>query len=205
MLDYTGGHIYLDGVELNTFDKKHVRRNIGLVAQDAFLFSKTVYENINITNQGDEERVHHVAKIANIEEDILKFEKGYETLVGEKGTTLSGGQKQRVSIARTLVTEKPIIIFDDSLSAVDSETDILIRRALKEENKNITTIVITHRTTTAKEADKIIVLDEGSVLEIGTHDELVANGKLYSKLWDIQGKLEEEFQNVLKEVQDEER
>lgn len=205
MLDYTGGHIYLDGVELNTFDKKHVRRNIGLVAQDAFLFSKTVYENINITNQGDEERVHHVARIANIEEDILKFEKGYETLVGEKGTTLSGGQKQRVSIARTLVTEKPIIIFDDSLSAVDSETDILIRRALKEENKNITTIVITHRTTTAKEADKIIVLDEGSVLEIGTHDELVANGKLYSKLWDLQGKLEEEFQNVLKEVQDEER
>ncbi len=205
MLDYTGGHIYLDGTELNTMNKKYVRKNIGLVAQDAFLFSKTVYENINITSEGDEKRVHHVARIANIDEDILKFEKGYDTLVGEKGTTLSGGQKQRVSIARTLVTEKPIIIFDDSLSAVDSETDILIRKALKEENRNITTIVITHRTTTAKEADKIIVLDEGRVLEIGTHEELVNNNKLYSKLWSLQGRLEEEFQKVLKEVQNENR
>lgn len=205
MLDYTSGHIYLDGTELNTMDKKYVRSNIGLVAQDAFLFSKTVYENINITNKGDENRVYHVARIANIDGDIRKFEKGYSTLVGEKGTTLSGGQKQRVSIARTLVTEKPIIIFDDSLSAVDSETDILIRKALKEENKNITTIVITHRTTTAKEADKIIVLDEGKVLEMGTHEELVNNNKLYSKLWSLQGKLEEEFQKVLKEVEDESR
>lgn len=205
MLEYTDGHIYLDGVELNTMDKKYVRKNIGLVAQDPFLFSKTIYENINITRIGSENDVYNAAKIANIDEDIRNFEYGYDTLVGEKGTTLSGGQKQRIAIARTLISRKPIIIFDDSLSAVDSETDILIRKAIKEANKNITTIVITHRTTTAKEADKIIVLDNGKIIEIGTHEQLVSNNNLYSKLWQRQGKLEEEFQKVLKETQNEDR
>ena len=104
-----------------------------------------------------------------------------------------------------MVGKKKVIIFDDSLSAVDSETDILIRKALKENNKDITTIVSTHRTTTAKEADKIIVLDEGKVLEIGTHEELVNNNLLYSKLWELQGKLEEQFQKVLKEAEYESR
>ena len=203
MLDYTSGHIYIDGTELKTMDKKHVRRNIALVSQDPFLFSKTVYDNINITKKGDDSKVYRAAKIANIDEDIRKFDKGYETLVGEKGTTLSGGQKQRVAIARSLVSDKPVLIFDDSLSAVDSETDILIRRALKKSYPDLTIIVITHRTSTAMEADKIIVFDEGKILEMGTHDELVQNNKLYNKLWKLQGNLEEEFEAMLKEEENE--
>jgi ATP-binding cassette subfamily B protein len=128
---------------------------------------------------------------------IEKFEEGYDTIVGERGTTLSGGQKQRVAIARILTSNKPVIVFDDSLSAVDTETDLMIRKALKEKNKDTTMIIITHRTTTAKEADKIIVLDNGVVSEMGTHEELAYGTGLYSKLWEIQGKLEEEFLRVL--------
>lgn len=198
MVDYNKGEIYLDGVELKQIKKQHVRKNIGTVLQNPFLFSKTIYDNIAIADSKvKKENVYEAARIAALQEEIEKFEEGYDTIVGERGTTLSGGQKQRVAIARILTSDKPIIIFDDSLSAVDTETDLMIRKALKEKNKDTTTIIITHRTTTAKEADKIIVLDNGIVSEMGTHEDLAYGNGLYSKLWSIQGRLEEEFLKVL--------
>ena len=198
MVDYNQGEIYLDGVELKEIKKQHVRKNIGTVLQNPFLFSKTIYDNIAIAdNSVKKEKVYEAARIAALQEEIDKFEEGYDTIVGERGTTLSGGQKQRVAIARILTSDKPIIVFDDSLSAVDTETDLMIRRALKEKNNNTTMIIITHRTTTAKEADKIIVLEDGIVSAMGTHDELANKEGLYAKLWSIQGRLEEEFLKVL--------
>lgn len=198
MIDYDKGEIYLDGVELKEIKKQHVRKNIGIVLQNPFLFSKTIYDNIAIAdNTVKQENIYEAARIAALQEEIEKFEEGYDTIVGERGTTLSGGQKQRVAIARILTSNKPVIVFDDSLSAVDTETDLMIRKALKEKNKDTTMIIITHRTTTAKEADKIVVLDNGVVSEMGTHEELAYGTGLYSKLWKIQGKLEEEFLRVL--------
>lgn len=198
LLDYDSGSILVDGIELKDYSKRHVRSNIGMVLQDPFLFSKTIYENISIASKNiGKEKIYEAANIAAIHEDILTFEQGYETIVGEKGTTLSGGQKQRVAIARMLTSNKPVIIFDDSLSAVDTETDLMIRKALKKKSKDMTMIIITHRSTTAKEADNIIVLDQGQIIENGTHEELVANHSLYAKLWEIQGRLEKEFFEVL--------
>ena len=201
LIDYTEGSITIDGVELKEIDKKWIRKHIGIVLQDPFLYNKNIYDNVRIASPNKtKEDIYNATKIAHIHNDILNFDKKYETLVGEKGTTLSGGQKQRLAIARMLILNKPVIIFDDSLSAVDTETDQSIRNSLKELN-NITTIIITHRITTAKEADKIIVLDEGSVADIGTHDELANKDGLYASLWKIQGALESEFLNLVeKEV-----
>lgn len=202
MLEYDSGSIKIDGVELKEIEKKHLRRNIKFVLQDPFLFSKTVYENIAIAkNDVSEADVHRAAKIAAIHSEVMKFDKGYKTIVGEKGTTLSGGQKQRVAIARMLVDNSPVIIFDDSLSALDTKTDSMIRKALKEKDSNQTMIIITHRTTTSKEADLILVLDKGKIVQMGNHDELVKEEGLYSDLWGIQGELEAEFKEILKEVE----
>lgn len=198
MLEYDQGEILIDGINIKDIQKRHLRKHIGIVLQDPFLYAKTVFDNIRIANENaDEKEVYHAAEIASVHNDIETFDQGYNTLVGEKGVTLSGGQKQRVAIARMLVLEKPVIIFDDSLSAVDTTTDLQIRNALKKENKNLTTIIITHRITTAKEADKIIVLENGSVSEIGTHDELANKPGLYKELWDIQGALEDEFMKII--------
>ncbi len=201
MIDPTTGAIYLDGVNTKEIEKHYLRKQMGIVLQEPFLFSKTVYENIAIVSPLiKKENVMKAAQIAAIERDIASFERGYETIVGERGTTLSGGQKQRVAIARVLVEDKPILIFDDSLSAVDTETDLMIRNALKEKEAVSTTIIITHRITTAKQADKIIVVEDGRISDIGTHETLYQKEGLYQKLWDIQGKLEQEFLDLLKEV-----
>jgi ATP-binding cassette subfamily B protein len=201
MIDPTTGTIYLDGINTKELEKHHLRKQMGIVLQEPFLFSKTVYENIAIVSPLiKKENVMKAAQIAAIERDIASFERGYETIVGERGTTLSGGQKQRVAIARVLVEDKPILIFDDSLSAVDTETDSMIRNALKEKEAVSTTIIITHRITTAKQADKIIVVEDGKISDIGTHETLYKKEGLYQKLWDIQGKLEQEFLDLLKEV-----
>ncbi len=198
--EYQDGNIYLDDVILKDIDKEYLRNNVGLILQDPFLYSKSVYGNIAVTDKNIEaERVYEVARLAAIEKDIKGFDKGYDTIVGEKGATLSGGQKQRVAIARMLLKEKPILIFDDSLSALDTETDLMIRKALKERDASSTMIIITHRITTAKQADRIIVIEDGVISQNGTHEELASVPGLYKKLWDIQGELEKEFMRVLNE------
>jgi len=198
MYEYQSGHIYLDSVELRDIEKTYLRSHLGVVLQEPFLFSKTVYDNIAIANRkADRSKIMMAAQAASLEKDIKTFQQGYDTLVGEKGTTLSGGQKQRVAIARVLVSEKPVLIFDDALSAVDTQTDLLIREALSKMNKKQTTLIITHRMTTAKEADKIIVIDQGVVQAVGNHETLSKQAGLYQELWKIQGKLEEDFLKTL--------
>ena len=200
MYEIDEGDILIDGVSIKDINKKYLRKNIKMVLQDPFLFTKTIYENISISDSTyPKDKVYEAARLASIHDEVEKFEKGYKTIVGEKGTTLSGGQKQRVAIARMLVDDSNVIIFDDSLSALDTKTDLMIRQALKEKQSNKTMIIITHRSTTAKEADRIIVLDKGNIAQIGTHEELVNQDGLYKELWGIQGDLENEFIKVLKE------
>jgi len=198
-LEVNSGDIFINNTNIKDINKKYLRNNIRIVLQDPFLYSKSIYENISIMNKEmPEEKVIEASKIADIYDEIKNFKNGYKTIVGEKGTTLSGGQKQRLAIARILTSNAPVLIFDDSLSALDTKTDLIIRQALKKHNKNQTMIIITHRITTAKEADKIIVLNNGTVEAIGTHEQLKNNG-LYSELWELQGRLEDEFNKVLNE------
>ncbi len=191
LLDFEEGHIYFDDIDIKEIEKHHLRNNVGIILQEPFLFSKSVEENIKISDRTlNSDRVHEVAKIAKVHEDIIGFEKGYQTLVGERGVTLSGGQKQRVAIARMLLKPKPILVFDDSLSAVDTETDLQIRNALKKEWKQSTVLIITHRITTAKEADRIFVLDQGRIAETGSHQELLKKNGLYKNIWEIQSRID---------------
>lgn len=200
MLEVEQGNIIVDGTNLRLIKKQWVRANIGIILQDPFLYAATIYENIKIgLADVSEEDVYEAAKIAAIHDDIMAFDQGYNTMVGEKGVTLSGGQKQRVAIARMLLLKKPVIIFDDSLSAVDTTTDLAIRSALNNKTKKLTSIIITHRITTAKEADKIIVIEDGKVSAIGTHEKLAKMAGLYKDLWNIQGALEDEFLNFIEE------
>ncbi|MFU8787051.1 MAG: ABC transporter ATP-binding protein [Candidatus Izemoplasmataceae bacterium] len=187
LLENQEGRILFDGKDIKEINKKWLRKHVGIILQEPFLYSKSIFENIGIMDKNaDKNKVFNAASIARIHEDILGFEAGYDTLVGERGVTLSGGQKQRVAIARMLLDSKPVLIFDDSLSAVDTETDIQIRRALNSYWKNTTVFIITHRIVTAKEADHIIVMDEGRIIESGTHNSLVNANGLYKELWDIQ-------------------
>lgn len=200
LLDYQGGSIKFDGNDIRNINKKHLRENVGIIMQEPFLYSRTVYDNIGIMDKNaNQERIYQAASIASVHEDISNFEEGYNTVVGERGVTLSGGQKQRVAIARMLIHSKPVLIFDDSLSAVDTETDIQIRNALNEFWSNTTVFIITHRITTAMEADKIIVLDKGEISEMGTHQELMDNNGIYRDLWEIQSNVEYDYQSLNKE------
>lgn len=187
LYDYTSGSITIDGVELRSIDKGWIRSQIGLILQEPFLYAKTVMENIKLaapdTNDAAAQRY---ARIAALDGEIHYFADGYATLVGERGVSLSGGQKQRLAIARTLIKDSPILIFDDSLSAVDVETDAAIRAALKNENKHKTVIIISHRIATVKDADIIIVLEKGKITEQGTHRELIQHDGLYKRIYDIQ-------------------
>jgi ATP-binding cassette subfamily B protein len=139
--------------------------------------------------KASKEEVIRAARIADIHDTIVNFKDGYDTPVGEKGMSLSGGQKQRVAIARTIISNAPVIIFDDSLSAVDTETDLAIRQNLKELEQGTTTLIVTHRVSTARDADMIVVLENGKVAEIGTHDELVKQPGLYQRINEIQSKM----------------
>jgi ATP-binding cassette subfamily B protein len=190
LYDYQKGSITINGTELRTIQRRHLRKNIGIVLQEPFLFSKTIFDNIKLANPGADERdVKQAAKAASVHRVIKEFDQGYDTLVGEKGVTLSGGQKQRIAIARTILNKSPILIFDDSLSAVDTETDAAIRRALKELSKDLTTFIITHRVATAQEADRIVVLQDGKISQMGTHEQLCAQEGLYARIVEIQGRM----------------
>lgn len=181
------GRITVGGVDISDMSAKWLRSHIGMVLQEPFMFSRTLEENIGITaDKAELPEIREAASIACLDETVEQFANGYDTFVGERGVTLSGGQKQRASIARMLVCKKPIMVFDDSLSAVDTETDAKIRAALAEKTAGATVILIAHRITTLMHADKIIVLDKGKVAEEGTHDELVAANGLYAKIYSIQ-------------------
>ncbi len=181
------GRITIGGTDIRKIDRKHLRRNVGLVLQEPFLFSQTIGENIAATRPAaSTEEVRAVAAIACVDEAITEFPDGYETVVGERGVTLSGGQKQRVAIARMLLQGAPVMIFDDSLSAVDAETDTKIRHALREKLDTATVLLISHRITTLMQADQILVLDDGKVAEIGTHQELITRPGIYKDIYEIQ-------------------
>ena len=187
LYDLAEGKITIGGVDLRQFQRDHLRRNIGLVLQEPFLFSQTIRENIAATHpQAPEEDVRRAAAIACVDEAIAEFTAGYDTVVGERGVTLSGGQKQRVAIARMLLQNAPIMVFDDSLSAVDAQTDTKIRQALRENLGDATVILISHRITTLMQADQILVLDHGRVAELGPHDQLIHPPGIYQDIYNIQ-------------------
>lgn len=181
------GEITIGGRDIRLIERGYLRRNIGLVLQEPFLFSRTIRENIAAPRPGAEEaEIRRAAAIACVDEAVSEFPDGYDTLVGERGVTLSGGQKQRVAIARMLISGAPVMVFDDSLSAVDSETDAKIRAALRESLGRATVILISHRITTLMQAERILVLENGQVSDIGTHEELISRPGIYREIYDIQ-------------------
>ena len=187
LYDLQEGRITIGGVDIRSFTRESLRSQIGLVLQEPFLFSQTIRENIAATRPGaPQEELRSAAAIACVDEAITEFPEGYGTLVGERGVTLSGGQKQRVAIARMLLGRTPVMVFDDSLSAVDSETDAKIRAALREGTAGATVILISHRITTLMQADRILVLENGRVSDIGTHEELISRPGIYREIYDIQ-------------------
>lgn len=190
----TSGTISIGGVPLNKIDRDYLRSHVGLILQEPFLYSKSIRDNVGIAlKEPTMERVVDAARIACAEGFISKADQGWDTLVGERGVTLSGGQKQRVAIARTLLKDNHILIFDDSLSAVDTETDAQIRAALQNRAQGVTTLIISHRITTLSQADFILVLEDGKVADQGTHAELCARPGLYQRINNIQNVLEEEL------------
>ena len=181
------GRITIGGTDIRKIRTEHLRKNIGMVLQEPFLFSRTIAENIAIASpEMDMEAIRSAAAAAALDETITSFAQGYDTMVGERGVTLSGGQKQRAAIARMLMHETPIMIFDDSLSAVDTQTDAKIRQAISRKFGKASVILISHRITTLSAADKIIVLDRGRIVEEGTHEELKSSGGIYQKIYETQ-------------------
>ncbi len=181
------GRILIGDTDIRNIKADWIRRNVGMVLQEPFLFSRTLSENISIASESkDIEHVHKAAEIAQLSEAVDHFKDGYDTFVGERGVTLSGGQKQRTAIAQMLIRKPPVMVFDDSLSAVDAETDAKIRAALNESTKDTTVILIAHRITTLMHADQIIVMDKGRIAEMGSHEELVEKGGIYAKIYDLQ-------------------
>ena len=183
LYDVTGGEVLIDGSNIKTIPLDILRTKIGLVQQESFLFSDTVMNNISYgLKDVNRDKVFEVCKIASFDKDVLDFPEGYDTIVGERGITFSGGQKQRAALARALAIEPKILILDDSFSAVDTNTEEEILKNLKNYMKNRTSIIISHRISTVKDADKIIVLADGKIAEEGTHDELVQLGGIYADI-----------------------
>lgn len=181
------GTITLGGVDIRKLPLAWLRRHVGMVLQEPFLYSRTIRENIAASRpEASMEEIRSAARTACVDRSISSFADGYETLVGERGVTLSGGQRQRVAIARMLLQKAPVMVFDDSLSAVDTRTDHEIRKALKEHQKDATVILISHRITTLMGADRILVLNRGRVEETGTHEELIAKDGIYRQIYEIQ-------------------
>lgn len=197
--EYTGGKILLDGVELNRYPRKYLRQQIGIVEQEPFLFSRTIRENITygVGRDVQDEEVEHAARAAAIHEVILSFQEGYQTLVGERGVTLSGGQKQRITISRTILKNPRILILDDSTSSVDTETEVEIREALQNLMKDRTTFIIAHRIQSVANADLILVMDKGRIIQTGVHADLVKQDGVYRQIFNIQTRIEDELEKEL--------
>jgi ATP-binding cassette subfamily B protein len=195
------GTITIDGKDINEYSKTYLRHKFGVVLQRPFLFSTTIKDNIAYVKPDTQiDEVIESAKVANIHGIIEEiFPKSYETVVGEKGVTLSGGQKQRVTLARTLLKNPDVLVFDDSTSSVDTETEFEIQKALRGIIRDKTSIIIAHRITSIQDCDRIIVLDKGKVIESGTHAELIANNGFYKKIYDIQVSIEDEINEELNE------
>jgi ATP-binding cassette subfamily B protein len=192
--DPTSGRVTIDGVDVRDATLYSLRSNIGVVLQNPFLFSATIRENIAYgVPEAPMQEVEAAARAANAEEFVKRFPNGYDTRVGERGVTLSGGQKQRIAIARALLYNPRILILDDSTSSVDTETEHLIQQALAQLMRNRTTFVIAQRLLTLKSADCILVLDEGRIVERGTHDDLLQSDGLYRRIYDLQLKAQEEY------------
>lgn len=196
LFDATEGQVLIDGVDVRRVWLEDLRQHIGFVPQETFLFSETLHENIGYGMQSaDDRRVLHAAEAAQLTRDVADFPHGYETVVGERGVTLSGGQKQRVAIARAIARDPRILILDDALSSVDTDTEEEILTRLREVMASRTSIIISHRISTVRHADLIVVLDDGRIVERGAHDELLARGGLYAALYQKQ-LLEEELEQA---------
>lgn len=197
--EYTGGKIMLDGIELNRYPRKYLRQQIGIVEQEPFLFSRTIRENITygVGRDVDDKEVEQASRAAAIHEVILGFQDGYQTLVGERGVTLSGGQKQRVTIARTILKNPRILILDDSTSSVDTETEVEIREALQNLMKDRTTFIIAHRIQSVANADLILVMDKGRIIQKGVHGDLVNQEGVYRQIFNIQTRIEDELEKEI--------
>jgi ATP-binding cassette subfamily B protein len=197
--EYSDGHILLDGVELKDYSRETLRQQIGIVEQEPFLFSRSIGENIayGVGREVSKDEIEKAAKAAAVHDVILAFPDGYKTLVGEKGVTLSGGQKQRVAIARTLLKNPRILILDDSTSSVDTETEAEIRGALDGLMKDRTTFIIAHRIQSVINADLILVMDKGAVIQKGRHEELVTLDGMYRQIYNIQTRIDEELEQEI--------
>ena len=200
--NYTSGSLKLDGLELNQFAPEYLRRQIGIVEQEPFLFSSTIRENITLGVDRDveDEEVEQASKAAAIYDTIVAFPNGFDTLVGEKGVTLSGGQKQRVAIARTLLKDPCLLILDDSTSSIDTLTEVEIRGALEILMQGRTTFIIAHRIQSVMNADKILVLDQGTIAQIGSHDELILQDGVYKRIHEMQTRIEDALVQELTDV-----
>lgn len=191
LYDCDRGHVEIDGRPVSELDRKWVRSQVGVVMQEPFLYSKTLFENIRLgRSAASQTEVTEAASFAAIHETITNFDQGYETQIGERGITLSGGQRQRVAIARAVLKNPPVLVLDDALSAVDSETETSIIDALRQRRGKRTTILIAHRLSTLAHADRIIVLEKGRITQTGTHKQLAAESGLYQRLWKIQTQLD---------------
>ncbi|MFN5877917.1 MAG: ABC transporter ATP-binding protein, partial [Flavobacteriales bacterium] len=180
------GQILIDGKDLKTINLNDFRNSSGIVPQDVFLFSDTIANNIRFGVKNDEVDQHDIeasARKAHVFDNIVSFPDKFETLLGERGVNLSGGQKQRISIARALIRKPKLLLLDDCLSAVDTETEEIILSNLKESSESQTTIIVSHRVSSLRNADKVIVIDQGKLMEKGTHDELIASGGLYADMY----------------------
>jgi ATP-binding cassette subfamily B protein len=189
--DCDAGVIRVDGVDINTLDRRQHRARMAVVMQDPFLYSRSIRDNIALARRdSSDDELHVASRVACIHESILEFDQGYDTVVGERGVTLSGGQRQRVAIARALLQRPDILVLDDALSAVDTRTERFILEALRDRRGSQTTIVIAHRLSTLMQADRVIVLDHGRIVQQGTHATLVEEAGMYRRLWDIQTTIE---------------
>lgn len=187
LYDASSGTILIDNIDIKDWNVENLRDQIAVVPQDAFLFSDSIKNNIRFGKEdATQEEIEHFAKVADVHKNIIRFEKGYDTVLGERGMTLSGGQKQRVSIARALIKDAPVLLLDDCLSAVDTETEERILNNLKDIAQKKTTLIVTHRVSSAKNADKIVILNDGEILEQGTHQQLLALNGYYTKLYNKQ-------------------